>query len=92
MATCEKCGKELVIGEFPFCPHGFGANSAISDEIPGGILIKNGLVNSDGSPKRWYSHSAMKAEAKRLGIVNRVEHVPNPASGSDKSKHTTRWI
>ena len=22
MAVCEKCGKDIEIGDFPFCPHG----------------------------------------------------------------------
>ena len=91
-ATCEKCQKELSVGEFPFCPHGFGANGAVGDDIPGGVWIKHGICNEDGSPRKYYSYSSMREEAKRRGVRNRVEHVPVPNSGSDKSKHTTRWI
>lgn len=91
-SICDKCGKELSNGEFPFCPHGHGANSVIADDIPGGVEIRHGLCNSDGSPRRYYSKSEMAREAKKRGIVNRVEHVPVPNSGSDKSIHTTRWI
>jgi hypothetical protein len=88
-ATCDKCGKGIAIGEYPYCPHGFGANSAISDSIPGGIYLKHGMCNADGSPRRYDSHSEIRAEAKRRNMVNRVEHIPE--RGSDKSKHTTRW-
>lgn len=87
---CDKCGKELVIGEWPFCPHGFGSNSVQADDIPGGIEIRHGLCNEDGSPRRYYSHSEIKKESKRRGLVNIVEHVCPP--GTDKSKHTTKWV
>jgi hypothetical protein len=63
--------------------------TVVQDSIEGGIEIRHGLCNSDGTPKRYYSHSEIAAEAKRRGLVNLVEHVPE--RGSDKSKHTTRW-
>ena len=25
-SNCEKCGQPVEVGEWPFCPHGFGAN------------------------------------------------------------------
>jgi hypothetical protein len=92
MTTCDKCGQELVIGEWPFCPHGIGHNNVIADDIPGGIDIPHALCNEDGSPRRYYSKSEIAREAKKRGWVNCVEHVPDPKSGSDKSKHTTRWV
>ena len=63
--------------------------AVIPDEIPGGIEIRHGICNEDGTPRRYYSHSEMKREAKRRGLENLVEHVPTP--GSDKSPYTTRW-
>jgi hypothetical protein len=89
MTVCEKCSKEIVVGEWPFCPHGFGSNSVIGDDIPGGIEIRHGLCNEDGTPRRYYSKSEMDREAKKRGLVNRVEHIP--LKGSDKSPHTTKW-
>ena len=86
---CEKCGHDIHISEFPFCPHGKGVSQAISDSIPGGIEIRNGLCNVDGSPRTYYSHSEIKKEANRRGWTNVVTHTPPPHS--DKSKHTTRW-
>jgi hypothetical protein len=93
---CSECGDEYGVGAFPFCKgikgqHRPGANSVSADDIPGGLEIRNGLCWPDGSPRKWYSHSAIRAEAKRMGLVNRVEHIPVPGSGSDKSKFTTRW-
>jgi len=90
--ACEKCGIELVVGQWPFCPHPMGANSVISDSIPGGIEIRHGICWPDGTPRKYYSHSEMDKEAKRLGLVNAVRHTSNPKSGSDKSKLTTKWV
>lgn len=64
--------------------------AVIGDDIPGGIEIRHGLCNPDGSPRRYYSKTEINAEAKRRGLVNIVEHVGD-GQGSDKSKHTTRW-
>jgi hypothetical protein len=87
---CTLCQKPIEIGDWPFCPHGKGVNSIIPDDIPGGVDIRHGICNDDGTPKRYYSKSEIAKAAKAKGYVNHVEHVPMP--GSDKSPHTTRWI
>lgn len=66
------------------------ANGVIPDDIPGGIEIRHGLCNPDGTPHRYYSKSEMAKEAKRRGLTNIVEHVGD--KGSDKSKHTSKWV
>lgn len=43
------------------------------DEIPGGVWIKNGICNADGSPKRYDSYSSMKKAADAKGYTNHVE-------------------
>jgi hypothetical protein len=85
---CEKCGKELQIGDFPFCPHGRGGNNVIGDEID--ELIENGLCWEDGSPRRFTSREEKSRALKEKNLVEWVEHAPE--RGSDKSPHTTRWI
>ena len=89
----------LKLGERPPCPTcgeptetlwRTCTRGVIPDDIPGGILIKNGICNEDGSPRRYYSRSEMKREADRRGLANIVTHVPPP--GSDKSKETVRWV
>jgi len=95
ITCCDKCGAELRVGMFPFCKgnpsdHGYGVNSAIGDDIPGGIEIRHGLCNIDGSPRVYYSHSEIRREAEKRGLTNVVTHVPKP--GSDRSPHTSRWI
>lgn len=81
--ACESCGKDLHVGEWPFCPHGFGANTVIGDEID--VWIKHGLCNPDGTPCHYTSRAEMNQEAKRRGMVNMVRH-------TDQDHHVKRWI
>lgn len=86
---CDKCGEEYEIGAWPFCPHGeFNPDhlAVIDDSIPGGMVIEN----MGHEPMTFYSKSEWKAECRRRGLINRVEHVGVP--GSDKSPATTRWV
>jgi hypothetical protein len=87
----------LKVGERPPCPEcneptetlwkGKSSN-VIGDECD--VWIRHGICNTDGSPRRYTSKEEMRKEAARRGLVNWVEHVPEP--GSDKSKHTTKWV
>jgi hypothetical protein len=94
MTTCERCGAELQVGDYPFCGkdgrHLRGANAVIPDDIPGGIVIEHGICHDDGSPRRYYSKSEINRTAKAKGLVNYVRHVGD--CGSDKSPFTTRWV
>jgi hypothetical protein len=82
---CKQCGKPTERAWI-----GKPAN-VIGDDIPGGIWIRHGLCDPEtGAPRKYYSKSEMAAEAKRRGLVNLVEHAPE--QGSDKSKHTSRWV
>ena len=88
--TCERCGKDLQIGEWPFCggihQHGFPSMSVQADEIPGGFVQEH----FGPTPEVFYSKSAMARRAKELGLEPIVRHVGT--AGGDKSPHTTRWI
>ena len=85
------------VGENPPCPvcgeptfhiwRSFG--SVVADEIPGGVEIRHGICNEDGSPTRYYSKSEMARAAKEKGLINAVRHVTAP--GTDKSPHTVKW-
>lgn len=103
--TCYDCGAtkidcyEPIVHDDPACSCGgvlvrcFTSNRSagvIDDSIPGGIYIKHGLCNPDGTPRRFDSHTDIKKAAKEAGLVNHVEH--KPGRGSDKSKHTVRWV
>lgn len=89
---CDVCNEEINVGDWPWCPHGQGANNVIPDDIPGGVEIRHGLCNEDGSPRKYYSKSEIAKEAKKRGLRNHVEHVTDPRSGSDRNPHTTRWV
>jgi len=60
------------------------------DDIPGGLEIRHGLCNPDGTPRKYYSRTEINNEAKRRGLVNHVQHIAD--KGSDKNKHTQRWV
>lgn len=78
--TCEKCGAVMVIGDFPFCPHGRSTMKVIGDDIPGGLV----LHNLGPEPVKVYSHSERKRIAEARGRVNTVYHV-------EGDKHLSRW-
>lgn len=82
---CPVCGVPLVIGMWPFCPHGYGSTSVKADDIPGGMVIENGFPE----PVKVYSWSERRRLLKEKGLEELVRHVPMP--GSDRSPHTTNW-
>lgn len=64
------------------------ANAVIGDECD--VWIKHALCNADGSPRRYTSKTEIAKEAAKRGWTNHVEHMPAP--GTDKNRHTTRWV
>ena len=73
MTICELCGKALEIGDFPFChgdpmKHASTMANIITDDIPGGIYIRHGLVNADGSPRKFYSKTEIRRAANEHGL------------------------
>lgn len=99
---CPVCEQEqidvwLTDHDYPVCACGTvtermwkGGSSArvIGDECD--VWIKNGICNPDGTPKHYTSKEDIKRAAQASGWENRVEHIG--ADGSDKSKHTVRWV
>lgn len=66
--TCSKCGHELKVGDFPFCPHEPVTRiSVIGDDIPGGLMVPHAICNPDGTPKRYDSKSAIRAALAAKG-------------------------
>src|ERR1700681_3513258 len=99
---CPSCGAELIDCWEPLTPPEIlcvcgqptqrawlhnQVSGVISDECD--VWVKNGICNFDGTPRHYRFKSEMRAEAKRRGVVNHVEHVGLP--GSDKSPHTSKW-
>lgn len=87
--TCEKCGKEIQVGEFPFCPHGFSSRpfAVIDDTITGGARF---FENLGPEPVYIETKSQLRAELKARGLREHVRHVGE--KGSDRSRNTSRWI
>jgi hypothetical protein len=84
----------LKVGERPPCPAcgeatetlwvGKG-NNVIQDSIEGGLLIEHGrgLINPDGSPRRYYSKTEIAQAAKAAGLIPYVRHVPGSTETVD---------
>src|SRR5688572_6007046 len=45
------------------------APGLITDDIPGGVEIRHGIMNDDGTPKRYYSKTDIKRAANERGLV-----------------------
>lgn len=79
--VCEDCGQLLVVGEWPFCPHGFGVNVVRPDDIPGGQWQENGLPE----PRIFYS----KKERERA--LAETGHMICDWNRGDHDKVCPRW-
>jgi hypothetical protein len=72
---CDRCfcwvyaAGEHGIGLCPFEPRRF-APVVRPDSIPGGVLIAHGLCNPDGTPRRYDSHSEIRAAAEAKGLMS----------------------
>lgn len=88
--TCTVCGLPLEIGErgcvYTIRPHEPFSVSVVDDSYPGGKVLKN-VAHEDITV---YSRSEERIVLKQHGVIPFVRHVGEP--GSDKSRHTTRWI
>ena len=77
METCPKCGVQMELGDWPFCPHGRGGMTVIGDDIEGGQIFENGF----STPQRFYSHSAHRAALDREGFQIAPRYVENNTVG-----------
>jgi hypothetical protein len=78
--TCDKCGTQLELGDWPFCPHGSYRGGVVGDDIPGGFVQEN----FGDQPEVFYSKKAMLARADELGLqpyVKRLEKVREVVGG-----------
>lgn len=77
---CPACSAELQLGDFPFCPHGHGANSVESVTWPGGKVFEN----LGHEPVRCDSPADLKRELKARGLEPMVRCVPG-------DQHARSW-
>lgn len=83
--TCDRCGAQIQLGEWPFCPHGTSQYGVEAVTWPGGRVFEN----LGDQPVRCDSPADLKRELKARNLEECVRHMPLP--GSDKSPHTTDW-
>lgn len=68
---CTSCGKELIIGEWPFCPHGMPNVAVIDDAIEGGPRF----FETMGHEPVWIeSKSQWRAEVAARNLVHVDKH------------------
>lgn len=59
------------------------APGVFADSIPGGIMIRHGICNEDGSPRRYDSKTEIRAEAQRRGLT---------ILGETPGARESRWV
>lgn len=77
---CEKCGEDIAVGAWPFCPHGSYRGGVIGDDIPGGFVQEN----FGDQPETFYSKKAMLKRADELNLqpyVKKLERVREIVGG-----------
>lgn len=79
ITVCDRCGAELVIGDFPFCPHGRGTAAPFRDDIPGGLVVEN----YGPHPITFYSHTERRAYMKANGLLEKEKFCPMPGTDVD---------
>lgn len=83
MDTCDKCGKEVRVGDWFACPHERGVSAIERDEIPGGMVVENGFPE----PITVYSHSEHRRLLAERGMEIRAKYA-GPADKHLKPWHT----
>lgn len=76
---CDTCGQVLCVGEYPYCPHGFGGSTIRQDEIPGGLTVEN----YGPHPITFYSHGERRRYMKEHGLTEREKFAPLPGTDID---------
>jgi hypothetical protein len=82
VTICTACGKALIVGDWPYCPHGTAANVVIEDSIPGGFVQEH----FGHAPEVFYSKKTMALRAKELGLE------PMVRNAGPLDKHVPRWV
>jgi hypothetical protein len=79
-SICETCGKEILLGSWPFCPHELVQSVMITeDEIPGGMWLEN----YGPKPIKVYSHSERLRIMKAGGLEPLEKFCPFPGTDKD---------
>lgn len=82
---CEQCNLELVVGSWPWCPHGTpGQVNAIqtNESFIGGVTIEN----MSHEPVTVFSREEFKQAMLSRGLEQRIKYVPGDKHLQDWSK------
>ena len=83
--TCDKCGHEIALGEFAFCPHGvISTVNVIDDTLPGGARW---LHNLGPEPVWVETKSDYNRELGKRGLCHAEGR---PHTTNDASPYATR--
>jgi hypothetical protein len=83
--TCDRCGRTLEVGMWPFCPHERGSSDPVDVTWPGGKTFEN----LGHEPVTFYHRSDYVRYLRQHHLEEMVRH--QPLAGSDRSPHTTSW-
>lgn len=85
MNCCEKCGLELQIGDYPFCPHGAGFARVNGDECD---YIDHNLGKEPIRIRSWSQRRALMAAQ---GLQDYAYDVPTPEGMAPMKGRPTQW-
>lgn len=68
--NCDACGKELEIGEWPFCPHGFGSNLYEPHEayVDWNLTSKPVLISNPGDRQQHMRRNRLDYYSRGVGM------------------------
>ena len=93
MTTCPKCGKELVISEWPFCPHGVANLSIIDDQLEGGARWCETMAHEpvwlDGTKSQW-KRLMDQHQVRNVGDRKPQDYFVRQRKMLDEQRHDTR--
>jgi hypothetical protein len=84
--TCDKCGKELHIGDWAFCPHPGGVSLVTEKCYP--FVTKN----FNGQPIEVTSRAHEKALCQEYGVVKRDDVAWNEKSYEGYDPRTNKQV
>lgn len=82
LPVCSECNLEMV----EFWPESGQSAMINTDDIPGGLEIRHGICNPDGSPRKYYSKSEIRKAANESGWTISGE-TPKPVQRIVEQRH-----
>ncbi len=91
MNTCEKCGHELQIGEWPYCPH-FSVNGSFAAGFEPVVVHRDatGNIRFPGNTNAPIPEGYQKVELRTVNEVRRFEAEVNQREHAKADEHHSR--